>query len=222
MNDSLPVVAFENKRWKSGPQLLEFRHRTAAAMVLEGTVLDLGCGDGLLLDLLRSQGVSGVGLDASPEAIRTCAEKGLEVQIHTLSGPLPYQDASFDTVVLLDVLEHVYEPEALLTEAARVARKRVIVSVPNFSSLPARLQVLVGNVPENNRPRKGHLYWFNYGVLTNMVMTVGLRITTLKTNTFFPCTLLGNRLISLLPKSLVALSFVAELQVPTRGGQRES
>jgi len=55
---------------------------------------------------------------------------------------------------MLDILEHLYYPKALLLEASRVADK-VIFSVPNFSSLPARMQTLFGLVPENNTAKKG-------------------------------------------------------------------
>ena len=54
--------------------------------------------------------------------------------------------------MLLDVLEHHFEPSKLLAEAIRVSRKYIVLSVPNFNSLKARLQVLFGKVPLNNKP----------------------------------------------------------------------
>jgi len=207
----MTVADFENTRWGAGQQSLEFRHRTALGMIPGGTVLDLGCGDGLLLERLRERGIVGTGLDVSDEAVRICREKGFTADVQALSDPLPYADASFDTVVLLDVLEHVYDPTSLLREASRVARERVIVSVPNFSSLPARLQALLGRVPENNRPNKGHVYWFNYPVLKQMATAVGLDMSRLETNTFFPLSLIGRAGTRLCP-NLTALSFVAELR----------
>lgn len=216
----MTVVDFENARWESWRQSLEFRHRTALTMLPGGSVLDLGCGDGLLLELLRVQGIVGTGLDASEAAVRACRAKGLTAEGHALSDPLPYADASFDTVVLLDVLEHVYDPARLLREAARVTRERVVVSVPNFSSLPARLQALCGRVPENNQPNKGHIYWFNYSVLKSLAHAAGLKMKRIEMNTFFPLTLIGKISTRLFPNS-AALSFVVELNVKTDSVRHE-
>jgi len=59
---------------------------------------------------------------------------------------LPYRDASFDLVILKDILEHVIDPEALAGEARRVLRPngRVIISLPNHFYLPCRLRILFG------------------------------------------------------------------------------
>ena len=214
----MTVVDFENERWSTAPQSLEFRHRVALEMIPEGAVLYLGCGDGLLLELLRAKGIEGTGLDVSEEAVRICREKGFSAVAHSLSDPLPHADGAFDTVVLLDVLEHVYDPASLLREAGRVARERVIISVPNFSSLPARLQTLRGRVPENNRSNKGHVYWFNYPVLRAIAVEAGLHITKLEMNTFTPLTFCGRAVTSLFP-NLLALSFVAELRTRPGGGE---
>lgn len=208
----MSVVAFENARWGSGPQTTEFRHRAALSLIPSGSVLDLGCGDGLFLSLLQEHGIVGEGVDASSEAARICEGKGFTTRVQDLSNALPYPDGSFDTVVLLDVLEHVYDPVSLLKEAARIARTRVVVSVPNFSSLPARLQTLFGRVPENNRPNKGHVYWFNYIVLQNIAADAGLHIRSCTMNTLSflgPIRSLATRFFP----NLFALSFVAELHV---------
>ena len=111
--------------------------------------------------------------------------------------------------LVLDVLEHVYDPLRLLQEAARVSKQFVIVGVPNFSSLPARLQVLRGTVPENNQPNKGHLYWFNHNVLSKVATKAGLQVVEMQMNTFKPISLFGNWLVRLFP-NLFALSFVVK------------
>lgn len=206
----MSVTTFENARWSGTDQSLEFRHHAALSLIPEGTILDLGCGDGLTLELLRAAGREARGADVSEEAIRKCHEKGLLADRCDLSEPLPYADGSFTTVVLLDVLEHVYDPEMLLKEAARVAQGYVVISVPNFSSLPARIQVLLGRVPENNLPQKGHVYWFNYAVLRCLAKRTGLSVETNRMNTFFPARLLGTLPCKLLP-NMFALSYVARL-----------
>jgi hypothetical protein len=106
------------------------------------------------------------------------------------------------------VLEHQYDPLVLLKEMARVSKKSVVVGVPNFSSLPARLQILSGRVSENNQPHKGHVYWFNYPVLMGLAEKADLVLERCVMNTFRPATIVGNTLTKLFP-NLFALSFVA-------------
>jgi methionine biosynthesis protein MetW len=205
------VTQFENKRWEGMDQPPEFRHRTTVGLIEGGSVLDLGCGDGLLFGLLGKKIDSGVGLDISPEAVRKCIEKGFDARLHSFDDPLPFPDDTFDYVVLLDVLEHVYDPVPLLAEALRVSKGFVIVGVPNFSSLPARLQVLRGTVPENNSPQKGHIYWFNYPVIHMVVKKAGGAFSDMRMNTFGLARLFGNLPIRFFP-NLFALSFVALLK----------
>ena len=205
----MSVITFEDKRWKEHPQKKEFRHKACASMIAGGTVLDIGCGDGLLLKMLREQGVTAAGVDISPEAVVQCRAAGFEAAEHNLDGTLPYADNSFDAVTMLDILEHVYDPQFVLQEAARVARTNVIIGVPNFSSLPARLQVLLGKVPENNRPHKGHLYWFNWLVLDEVTRMAGLRPVEIRMNTFSPFSKLGSFAQRFWP-NMFALSFVSK------------
>jgi hypothetical protein len=97
----------------------------------------------------------------------------------------------------------------------RVAREAVVISVPNFSSLPARIQVLFGKVPENNRPNKGHVYWFNWTGLGQLTSVAGLRISKLKTNVpREKAFLIGPFLkaLALLSPNLFALSFVVRCE----------
>ncbi len=206
----MDAKTFENARWLAGDQKIQFRHRACVDMITEGSVLDVGCGDGLLLAMLKEKGIRGEGVDFSEEAVRKCATKGVTAVRHDLNQPLPFPDGAFDWVVALDVLEHQHEPLFLLKEMARVSRKNVIVGVPNFSSLPARLQILSGAVSENNQPHKGHVYWFNYPVLIGLASKAGLKRAACSMNTFRPATLFGDRFQQLFP-NLFALSFVAHL-----------
>ncbi len=205
------VKDFENNRWSHEDQKLCFRHRATLSMIDSGTVLDLGSGDGLLLSLLKKKGIYGKGLDISENGLAKAREKGLDVAVFDFSNKLPFADNTFDTVTMLDLLEHLYDPEFLLKEACRVSKKSIIVGVPNFSSLPARIQTLLGNVPENNQPKKGHIFWFNYDILKSMLHKVGLEIIRIKKNTFFESIPLIGHVTYLLSNffpNLFSLSFV--------------
>ena len=99
------------------------------------SVLDAGCGEGFVIRYLvcRDQSLRVTGVDLQPEAIQYAKEY--------VSGPVTFQvedlqdlsfpDNSFDTVVCSQVLEHLDDAESAIAELKRVARKYVIISVPN-------------------------------------------------------------------------------------------
>jgi methionine biosynthesis protein MetW len=210
----MDVKQFENRRWSNEDQKIQFRHKAALDMINSGSVLDLGSGDGLLLSLLREKGISGEGLDLSEEGVTKANSKGLNTKVFDFgSNKLPFPDNSFDTVVMLDILEHLYDPSSVLKEATRVSKGDVVVGVPNFSSLPARLQVLCGRVPENNQPKKGHVYWFNLKVLKKLFCASELSLIELKTNTIFesvPVILFITKFLAKFMPNLFGLSFVVK------------
>lgn len=211
------VKEFENKRWREGDQAFVFRHAQALEMVEKGQkVLDIACGDGLLMRALKKNGALVSGVDISEEGVKKCREKGLDVSVVDIAAEkLPFPNRTFDVVIMLDVLEHFYSPEFLLREAIRVSKKDIIISVPNFNSLPARLQVLFGKAPENNRPNKGHVFWFNYGNLIKMITNEGLCISESRVNTFFENVVVLGIIMKFLARvfpSVFALSFVVKLE----------
>jgi methionine biosynthesis protein MetW len=111
-------------------------------------VLDLGCGDGAMLDYLqRERGCHGYGVELSDASVQACVKKGLDVlQLNLEDGLSVFADQSFDVVLQLDTLQHLRNAEKMLLETARVGRAGV-VSFPNFAHWPNRLQVLAGRMP---------------------------------------------------------------------------
>ena len=174
----------------------------------------LGCGDGLFLSMIDKK-FKRFGVDISSVAIAKLNEKGIEGEAFDFTeAALPFADGSFATVVSLDVLEHLFYPERLLKEALRVTSAAVVIGVPNFSSLPARIAVVLGKVPENNRPQKGHCYWFNLQTLRSVVKTAGGTITEIHVNTFWQQRAILGSLMKFLAQlfpSLFALSFVVKI-----------
>jgi SAM-dependent methyltransferase len=97
--------------------------------------LDLGCHEGMFLASLRAKGIARlVGADLSAPAIQKARQEHPDLEFHHLSAgqKLPFADASFDSVSLLDVLEHVADQRALLAEVRRVlvGGGTLIVTVP--------------------------------------------------------------------------------------------
>ena len=97
-------------------------------------ILDVGCGTGTNLGLLRSFGKV-EGVDAEPVAVDFCHRQGEHAVRHVPGSRLPFSDASFDLVTLLDVIEHAADDQALLGEARRVLVPggTVLVTVPAYS-----------------------------------------------------------------------------------------
>ena len=124
-----------------------------ARLVPHGSrVLDLGCGDGAMLDYLqRTRGCSGYGIEISDTNVLACVQRGVNVVQLNLDGGLTmFDDASFDVVLQLDTLQHLRNAETMLRETARVDRIGV-VSFPNFAHWPNRLSVLRGRMPVTKR-----------------------------------------------------------------------
>ena len=210
------VKNFENQRWDSSDSKGGFRYKAAKRVVDVDSVLDLGCGDGFFLESLGPEFKKLKGLDISEKAVQKVHSKDIDAAVFDFaSGPLPCENNSFDTVVMLDILEHLYSPKDLLEETKRVSKKSIIISVPNFNSLPARVQAFLGRAPENNTPSKGHIYWFNMPILKRLVKNSGLKIVAMETNTFWQDHFLFGYLTNYLSRvwpSVFALSFVIKAQ----------
>ncbi|HLY79009.1 MAG TPA: methionine biosynthesis protein MetW [Caulobacteraceae bacterium] len=106
-------------------------------------VLDVGCGEGELLELLaREKGVEGRGLEISPEGVSACMSRGLAVVQGDADDDLDYFPArAFDYAVLSQTLPQVRQPRHVLSELLRIA-ERAIVSLPNFGHWRIRLELL--------------------------------------------------------------------------------
>ena len=127
--------------------------QSIAALVPRGArVLDLGCGDGALLDVLqRERGCTGYGIEIDDANVLACVKRGVNViQLNLDEGLSMFDDASFDVVLQIDTLQHLRNAEVMLRETARVGRTG-IVAFPNFAHWPNRLSVLTGRMPVTKR-----------------------------------------------------------------------
>jgi methionine biosynthesis protein MetW len=124
-----------------------------ARLVPHGSrVLDLGCGDGALLDLLRRErGCTGYGVEIADANVLACVQRGVDViQLNLDEGLALFDDNSFDVVLQIDTLQHLRNTETMLAETARVGRVG-IVAFPNFAHWPNRVAVLRGRMPVTRR-----------------------------------------------------------------------
>jgi SAM-dependent methyltransferase len=114
-------------------------------------VLDLGCRDGALTRAY-AEGNDVVGVDADRDALAAASELGIETRWADLDEPLPFDEASFDVVVAGELIEHLRNPHALVTDVRRVLRPggTFVASVPNAYRLKNRLRFLAGRKPEDD------------------------------------------------------------------------
>ena len=112
-------------------------------------VLDVGCGDGSLMDLLiKEKNIKARGLEINKENVKKCISKGLSVIEGNAETELhQFPDQSFDFAVLSQTLQAFYSPENVLKDLLRIG-KSVIVSIPNFGYWKVRISLLAfGSMP---------------------------------------------------------------------------
>ena len=126
---------------------------TIAQLVPEGAhVLDLGCGDGALLQhLITTRRCTGYGIEIDDDNVLACVRRGVNVlQLNLEDGLAVFEDGSFDVVLQIDTLQHLRNAEVMLRETARVGRVG-IVAFPNFAHWPNRLSIARGRMPVTRR-----------------------------------------------------------------------
>jgi 2-polyprenyl-3-methyl-5-hydroxy-6-metoxy-1,4-benzoquinol methylase len=170
-------------------------------------ILDLGCGRGVILGALAEQGFEVHGFEISAEAARG-ADPRAEIRIAENLKDAEYPAASFDQVIIWHVLEHVDDPVGTLREAHRILKPggRLIVAVPNFSSLQARCTGAAWF--HLDLPR--HLYHFPLPALRQLLTLAGFHVRSvhhfsLRQNPFGWIQSLMNRFESLPRNGLYAI-----------------
>ena len=123
-------------------------------------VLDVGCGDGSLMNLLvKEKNIEVRGLELEKQNVQECIYKGLPViQGNAETELYQFPDKSFDYVVLSQTLQAFYNPDKVLKELLRIG-KSVVISIPNFGYWKVRTSLLFfGKMPVTKTlPNK----WYN-------------------------------------------------------------
>lgn len=109
-------------------QFVRFARRYAGPKIL-----DLGCGLGAYSRALLDAGLDCVGSDVNLTYLRSAVSSG--VPVVAADSALPFGDRSFDSVLLFEVIEHVPELNVIMSEAFRVARMNVLITVPNSEDI---------------------------------------------------------------------------------------
>lgn len=136
--------------------------------LLQDSILDVGADQCFLKDFLKpGQQYTGIGIGGAPD-----------IEFNLESGPLPFESDSFDTVMCLDVLEHLENIHAAFDELCRVSRKHVIIALPNpwyqvWNAIHGRIytpeQPMVHYGLPLERQEDRHKWFFNHEEAVNFV-----------------------------------------------------
>jgi SAM-dependent methyltransferase len=145
----------------------------ARAGLAPRTVVEIGCGDGALLQELATWAPAIDGFELSPTAAKYARDRGVARRVEAFDGThVPAPDDAYDLAILSHVVEHVPDPVPLVAEAARIA-PHVLVEVPLEDNLSGR------------RPKKrrlaeeaGHVHSLNRASLQALLTAAGLERTS--------------------------------------------
>jgi 2-polyprenyl-3-methyl-5-hydroxy-6-metoxy-1,4-benzoquinol methylase len=176
----MPSRAYHEAIWEVVPEGLQpadfaMRSRFLLDRVRAGErVLDVGCAEGRFAAELTRAGADVVGIDVAEEPLRRARVRhpGLDVRLVADAGPWDLDDASFDVVWAGEVLEHVLDTAAWLSEVRRVLRSggRLLVSTPAHGPLTlARLALSKRAFAAHFDPRGDHLRVYSRDTLTRLL-----------------------------------------------------
>lgn len=164
----------------------QYYYKNILELITPGSkILDAGCGRGGLMETLKNRGCEVSGFDISPDAIRICDQKGLDVWQDDLDN-LQKLSGHYDYCLVIATLEHITDPRHVL-KTLKPHCNHIIVAVPNFSLVTWRIYYLMGkNAKKYTTPLErapflgiqsdGHLQFFNQPILQHLLEITGYRV----------------------------------------------
>lgn len=204
--ENVRIIYMKFKYTKFNPILYE-AHMQALSFINDGEkVLDIGCATGYFAERLKEKNCQVFGVEIDRKAAKI-AEKHCEkvfvgnvLKINSLSIP----KRSFDTVLMLDILEHLKNPEKALSIAKSYAKRRgkLIISTPNITHISIRLNLLFGRFDYQDMGimDKSHLRFFTKKSLIRIVKNAGLKIRKIDYSADFGQISLVGRFLKRIPK----------------------
>ena len=148
-------------------------------------VLDVGCGTGVITDVIRSlRSASVIGIEPDPTRVQRARARGLEVHEGVLTAEFLRQHERFDVIVFADVLEHLPNPAAvvLLAKEGLKPGGSVVISVPNVAHWFVRSALFWGSFDyeESGLMDATHLRWFTRQTIRELLERLGFEVTALR------------------------------------------
>lgn len=174
----------DNPRTVMVPGLVAFLEGSVDSSM---SVLDVGCGDGRgPARILNQRAGSYIGVDVSRPAVERAQAAGIDVRLIEDASTLPFDDATFDAVVSVEVLEHLFAPHAAAAEFARVLKPggRFFGTVPNTAYWRRRVELAmfgrfnpIGDDESSAKPwRDPHIRFFTKRTLSDMFASAGFEV----------------------------------------------
>jgi SAM-dependent methyltransferase len=147
MTTAITAVGALHEQFVFNRRTMMLAHHLAELLPAQATVLDVGCGDGTIDELIRNHRPN-----LALRGVDVMVRKNTKIPVQPFDGTrLPFADGSFDTVMFIDVLHHTGDPNILLREAKRVARQWIVLKDHTMDGALARptlrLMDWVGNAP---------------------------------------------------------------------------
>jgi SAM-dependent methyltransferase len=174
-------------------QLVSFARKNAGK-----EILDFGCATGHYCRHLSGLGYTVKGVDANAEYVTIARSRGVDA--YHVSGKAPFADGSFDTVLAFEVLEHLPDPEFVVREMRRLARKNALFTTPHSGGIE-RLQqegLLFEHFADLD-----HKNFFTRETLQKLLQPHFRRVRVYEGDAINPFALMGNRIVRLAGKVLV-------------------
>lgn len=132
------------------PPMCPFKLKLIEEIIDQGSsVLDIGCGDGTLLHHLRkTKGIEAHGIETSEKAIELARGKAIEVEKADITQGEFQLTETYDYIILSEVLEHLPNPEELMSKLRGKFSKYLILTIPNTGFVTERLRLLLGRFPK--------------------------------------------------------------------------
>lgn len=186
LNIDWPLMTSQNSEWY---EVEETNYAIKQAIGLPRSILDVGCGAGLLSSIAKQRGAYVIGIERNPIA-RELAQKRLdevldaditqEKTIELLKG------RTFDLIIFADVLEHIVDPLATLKSFASLLNPggRILISVPNIAAWTIRWKLLSGRFRYENSGilDKTHLRFFDEQGARDLIVNAGLELLSTDSN----------------------------------------
>jgi 2-polyprenyl-3-methyl-5-hydroxy-6-metoxy-1,4-benzoquinol methylase len=147
------------------------------------TILDVGCGTGLIGGELKKNGNTVYGVDYSRQAVKNAVKRGVIAKAADIEhGKIPFKDNFFDGVVLGEIIEHIYDTDAFLQKVRQKIKPGgfMIVTTPNLATFGRRVLLLFGKNPHIEyyfrEDSAGHIKYFIRDTLTRLLRENGFEI----------------------------------------------
>lgn len=150
-------------------------------------IIDFGCGTGGYAARLKALGRDVVAVDTNPAHVAATAKLGVEA--HEVSGRLPFPDQSVDTLLMIEVLEHIDDAdvEAVLTEVRRVVRRNLLMTVPDCADVD---QLMAAGLTPDHFLATDHVQFFTRERLQALLERFFSRVEVLRGDPILPHLLL--------------------------------